>query len=157
MKPKLLDSLIIPLITPLTISTTILLFLTFISTLKFNVLDVDLKDDSKTSSSSEVSREQQRLILVETNFKNYTMSKIEKNNQEIMKITEEINERERLIIEAKKRRINNLKKQNTKLNASMKSFHGTSNRWQSFKTNFSINFKKMGLPFSELFANNAKQ
>ncbi len=85
------------------------------------------------------------------NFKTYTVLQIEKNNEDILKIVEEINETERRIEEARERRIKKLKEQNTKLNERLNSYQTDATHWQSFKNNFKTNFMRMGLPFSELF------
>lgn len=89
-------------------------------------------------------------------FKTYTMNEIEKKNQTILQIKEEINQTEIAIEEARLRRIHNSKLQNTQLNAGLNTYQIKSNGWQSFKSNFTTNFKRMGLPFSELFPKNAK-
>lgn len=89
-------------------------------------------------------------------LKSYTMTSIEKNNQEILQISMEIKEAQRIIEEERRRRIKNLKEQNTKLNNRLSTYKHNPNAWEGFKHNFSTNFKRMGLPFSELFPKTPK-
>lgn len=104
MKSKLLHTIIFILTTPLTISTTLLLFITFISTTTFNDKDINQKDDFMRNMSSEQFREQQRINLIETDFN---------ANMEIFKINEEIYEAEILIEEVRNRQITYIKEQNS--------------------------------------------
>lgn len=116
MKAKLLNRLIFLLITPLTISTTVLLFLTFLSTTKFSNNDIVPKDESMFNLSPEHFREYQRINLIETEFKAYTVSKIERNNMEIFTINEEINDTKPLIEVEINYRNSDLIEQSSKLN-----------------------------------------
>lgn len=90
-------------------------------------------------------------------LKNHTMTEIEKNNLEIIQITEEIKEAQKRIELERTRRIKNLKAQNTKLNNQLTTYNPGSNAWENFKYNFSTNFMRMGLPFSELFPESNKE
>lgn len=154
MKHLLFNTIIFVLITLLGI---ILLTLTHSSAIEFKDMGTDRNEDSMIITSANVSIEPYKLDVDYINFKSYTMYQIEKNNQDIIKITEEINETERSFEEARNRRINNLKKQNTQLNAGLNSYQTNTNGWESFKSNFSTNFKRMGLPFSELFKGSSIQ
>lgn len=127
MKLKLLDSIIFLLITPLTISTIILLFLTFVSTTKFKNKDIVPKDDAMLIMSPEQLREQQGINLIETDFNTSKMSKIERNNMEIFQINEEINEAELSIEEISNQTINNSKDQNSQINEGLDNYNIQSN------------------------------
>ncbi len=133
-----------------------LLFITAASVNKESNSNTNVADSYLSSISNEPIEKSENINLGFINLKNYTMTKIEKNNQEIIQITEEIKEAQRIIELERTRRIKNLKEQNTKLKNQLTTYKSSPNAWDNFKYNFSTNFKRMGLPFSELFPKTTK-
>lgn len=153
MKPKFLNTIVFLIITPLTVLTIVLLLLTFLSTMKFSDKGIEQEDVSMISIYEDTNIGQHDLDVEYMNFKIYDMNIIEKNNQDVIKIAEGINETKESI---KAQRTNNLQIENTQLIAGF-TYQIKNTDWQRFKSNFSINFERMMvLSFSELFDGTTK-
>lgn len=134
--------------------TSFLMLTLFLLNCKSNDKKVDNTNDITESTTAQLNEEQQKLNAEYKAFKTYALAEIEENDENIEKLQAKIDEPGKTLDEARKRRITDLKEQNTELRNRLNNYVLNTSDWQSFKTNFNKDLKGVGDSFRDLFSAN---
>ncbi|TPV35452.1 hypothetical protein FJ651_00590 [Paucihalobacter ruber] len=135
-------------------TTSFLMLTLFLLNCKSNDKKVDDTNNITESTTAQLNEEQQKLNAEYKAFKTYALAEIEENDENIEKLQAKIDEPGKTLDEARKRRITDLKEQNTELRNRLNNYNLNTSDWQSFKTNFNKDLKSVGDSFRDLFSAN---
>lgn len=135
-------------------ATSFLMLTLFLLNCKSNDKKVDTTNDITESTTAQLNEEQRKMNAEYKEFKTYALAEIEENDENIEKLQAKIDEPGKTLDEARKRRITDLKEQNTELRNRLNNYALNTSDWQSFKTNFNKDLKSVGDSFRDLFSAN---
>lgn len=117
--------------------------------------NMSLEHNSAQMNDAQHMNDEQRKMNEEYEaFKVTAMKEIKENDEKIDELNTKINQSGNTSDDGKRRRIENLKEENTKLRARLNNYSLNTSDWQSFKTNFNKDLKNVGDSFNDLFSAN---
>lgn len=134
--------------------TSFLMITSFLLSCKSNDNKIDDTNSAYENTSSQVNDEQRKMNQEYQDFKKDAMEEIKKNDQNIEKLQNKINEPGKTLDEARGRRVADLKEQNVELSARLNNYSLNTSDWQSFKTKFNADLNDVGNSFKNLFSDN---
>lgn len=135
-------------------TTSFLMISAFLLSCKSNDNKVDDTNDVYENTSSQLNEEQRKMNEEYQDFKEDAMEEIKKNDENIEKLQNKINEPGKTLDEARGRRVADLREQNAELRARLNNYSLNTSDWQSFKTKFNADLNNVGQSFQDLFSDN---